>query len=180
MVDIKTALELHLKWLRKEEGGKRLDLSGQDLRGVEFPARSDLSWSNLEGSNLSRSNLSRSNLSRSNLSWSNLEGSNLEGSNLSRSNLEGSNLSRSNLSWSNLEGSNLDFSAWPLHCGSFHAKADIRLVAQLAKHLAMLDVSACCGGIREAHAAFCKTGLAHLFDEFREDLEHKKTPVEGE
>ena len=181
-IDINLKLELHAKWLLDEEEGERLDLSGQDLRDVIFPKGSNLEGSNLSRSNLEGSNLEGSNLSRSNLSRSNLEGSNLSWSNLSRSNLEGSNLSRSNLSWSNLEGSNLegsnlDFSCWPFHCKSFHVKADVRLVAQLAKHLAMLDVSLCCKGIQEAMEHFRSTGLAHLFDEFRGDLQ--KTPVSG-
>ena len=93
-------------------------------------------------------------------------------------NLREADLREADLREANLREANLDFSCWPFHCGSFSAKADMRLVAQLAKHLAMLDVSGCCGGIQEAHAAFCKTGLAHLFDEFRGDL--AKTPVEGE
>ena len=99
-----------------------------------------------------------------------LSGSNLSGSDLRRSTLRRSNLRRCNLSGSNLSGSDLDFSSWPFRCGSFGAKADIRLVAQLAKHLAMLDVSLCCKGIQEAMDYFRRTGLAHLFDEFRDDV----------
>ena len=109
-------------------------------------------------------------LSGSDLSGSNLSGSDLRRSNLSDSDLSGSTLRRSNLSDSDLSGSDLDFSSWPFRCGSFGAKADIRLVAQLAKHLAMLDVSLCCKGIQEAMDYFRRTGLAHLFDEFRDDV----------
>ena len=127
-----------------------------------------------------RANLSGADLSGANLSGANLTEANLSGANLSGANLSGANLSDANLTDANLSGANLDFSSWPLWCGSFGVKADIRLVAQLAKHLAMLDVSLCGGGIREAHAAFCKTGLAHLFDEFRIDMAGKKTPVENE
>ena len=121
-INLKLTIDLHLKWLRDEEGGERANLRDADLRDAD--------------------------------------------------------LRGANLSWADLSGADLDFASWPFRCGGFYAKADMRLVAQLAKHLAMLDVSGCCGGIREAHAAFCKTGLAHLFDEFRGDL--AITPVEGE
>ncbi|MDR2054486.1 MAG: pentapeptide repeat-containing protein [Desulfovibrio sp.] len=92
-----------------------------------------------------------------------------------RANLREADLRGASLREADPSGANLDFSAWPLCCGSFGVKADMRLVAQLAKHLAMLDVSQCCGGIKEAMEHFRRTGLAHLFDEFRDDL--PKTPV---
>ena len=132
-MDIKLILELHLKWLNDEAGGKRANLSNTDLSGA------------------------------------NLRGSNLRGADLRRA-----DLSNSDLRGANLSGADLDFASWPFKCGSFHVKADMRLVAQLAKHLAMLDVSLCCGGIQEAMHHFRQTGLANLFDEFRDDIE--KTP----
>jgi hypothetical protein len=92
-----------------------------------------------------------------------------------RANLREADLHESDLREADLYGADLVFAAWPLCCGSFGAKADMRLVAQLAKHLAMLDVSECCGGIQEAMEHFRRTGLAHLFDEFRDDL--LETPV---
>ncbi|MDR2744429.1 MAG: pentapeptide repeat-containing protein [Desulfovibrio sp.] len=103
------------------------------------------------------------------------ERADLHRANLCGADLRGAYLQRADLEGADLRGANLDFSAWPLRCSSFNVKADMRLVAQLAKHLAMLDVSGCCGGIQEAMEHFRQTGLAHLFAEFRDDLE--KTPV---
>lgn len=51
--ELKTILELHLKWLRCEQGGSRADLSSTNLIGT-----------NLIGTNLSRADLSVANLSR--------------------------------------------------------------------------------------------------------------------
>ena len=34
--ELKQALELHRKWLNDEEGGKRFDLSGANLRGADL------------------------------------------------------------------------------------------------------------------------------------------------
>lgn len=108
-----------------------------------------------------------------------LIGEDLRGSDLRDSDLRGSNLSGSNLSYSNLRDSNLDFACWPFRCGSFHAKADKRLVAQLAKHLAMLDVSDCDDEVKEAMSTFRKMDMASWFDGFRDDL--AKTPeTDGE
>ncbi len=90
--------------------------------------------------------------------------------NLSWADLSRANLSWANLSWANLSGANLDFSCWPFKCGSFFAKADMRLVAQLAKHLAMLDVSQCDDDVREAMRVFRQTPMASWFDSFRDDL----------
>jgi hypothetical protein len=45
-------IEKHGKWLRREDGGERADLSGANL-----------SWANLSGANLSGANLSGANLS---------------------------------------------------------------------------------------------------------------------
>lgn len=36
-------------------------------------------------------------------------------------------------------GADVDFSAWPLWCGSFDVKCDIRLASQLAYHFCRLD-----------------------------------------
>ena len=166
-VDLKLTLELHAKWLRNEEGGARANLRDADLGGANL-RDADLGGANLSGANLSDANLSGANLRRADLRWANLHGADLHGADLREADLRGADL----------HGATLDFTSWPFRCGSFYAKADMRLVAQLAKHLAMLDVSGCCGGIREAHAAFCKTGLAHLFDEFRGDV--AITPVEDE
>ena len=163
-IDLKLKLELHAKWLRDESDGERLVLSYSDLRGSDL-SNSDLSNSDLRGSDLSNSDLSGSNLSNSDLS----------NSDLSNSDLRGSDLSGSNLSYSNLSGSNLDFACWPLRCGSFNVKACKRLVAQLAKHLAMLDVSMSDDEeLKAAMSEFRALPMASWFDEFRDDL--AKTP----
>ena len=84
--------------------------------------------------------------------------------------LAGAGGGRANLARANLAGANLDFSAWPLHCGSCGAKAGDRLVAQLAFHLARLDVSECSGGVREAIKHLRDMALSDLFCEYRKDV----------
>jgi hypothetical protein len=70
-VELKLKLDLHLKWLRGEDGGIYADLSGADLSDA----------------NLSDANLSRANLSRADLSGADLSRANLSGADLSRANL---------------------------------------------------------------------------------------------
>lgn len=130
--ELKLKLELHAKWLRDEEGGERLDLSGQDLSGA-----------------------------------------NLQGADLGRADLQGVNLSGADL-----RGANLDFSSWPLWCGSFDAKADKQLFAQLLKHVVMLDVSWCDEETRAAMTVLRKMPCASWFDSYRNDI--GKTPETDE
>ena len=185
MIDIKIKLELHLKWLRGEAGGERLNLSGQDLSAANL-RRANLSAANLSAANLSAANLSDANLRLANLSDANLSDANLSAANLSDADLSAANLSAANLSDAdlrlanlsdaNLSAANLDFSVWPLRCGSFHAKAGRRLFAQLLKHVAMLNVSEC--GDTDVLAAMSeirKMPASSWFDEFRSDL--AKTPA---
>jgi hypothetical protein len=99
-------LELHRKWIRNEEGGKRANLSDADLSGA-YLRGAYLRGANLSGANLSGANLSGANLSDANLSDANLSGANLSGANLSGANLSGANLSGAYLRGANLSGANL-------------------------------------------------------------------------
>ena len=89
--DLKKILEMYAKWLRKEDGGERANLSGANL-----------SEANLSGAYLSRANLSEADLSRADLS-----GADLSRANLSEANLSGADLSKANLSGADLSGANL-------------------------------------------------------------------------
>jgi len=98
---LKEILDKHSKWLRKEEGGERANLS-----------EANLSRANLFGANLTRANLSEADLTRADLSWAYLSEANLSRANLFGANLTGAylteaNLSRANLSVANLSGAYL-------------------------------------------------------------------------
>ena len=151
---IKEIIELHGKWLRTEEDGKRADLSGADLSGANLSG-ANLPWADLSGADLSGANLSRANLS----------GADLSRANLSRANLSGANLFWADLSRADLSGANLDYSDWPLWCGSLKVgKINDRLALQLLAHVARLpldglteDVAALISGLPEkAKNGFCK------------------------
>ena len=63
--ELKTALELHKKWLCSEVDGVMLDFSGDDFSGA------DLSGMDLSGADFSSADLSGVNLSDTDLSWVN-------------------------------------------------------------------------------------------------------------
>lgn len=85
-------LRKHKLYLKNVKCGKRLDLSGADLRWA------DLSEANLRGANLSEANLWKADLSGANLREANLRGADLRGANLSEADLRKANLSEANLS----------------------------------------------------------------------------------
>ena len=65
---LKEVIELHLKWIKNEDGGIRANLSYANLIDA-----------NLSGAYLSGANLSGANLIGANLSYANLSGANLSG-----------------------------------------------------------------------------------------------------
>ena len=94
--ELNKILELHRKFLDGDNGGKRADLSGADLR-----------WADLGGANLRGADLSGANLSGADLRGADLSGANLREANLNGANLIGANLSGAALLWANLSGADL-------------------------------------------------------------------------
>jgi len=124
--NLKDILDKHSKWLRKEKGGEKADLSGANLTRANLTranltganlSEADLTWADLSGANLTGANLSEANLfeaylseadlTRANLTGANLTGAYLSGANLTWANLTGANLSWANLSWANLSRADL-------------------------------------------------------------------------
>ena len=110
--ELDKVLELHKKWLLKEEGGKRADLSGVNLRGADLEGaglRGATLWgANLEEANLRLACLEGTNLEKANLREATLEEVGLDGANLKGADLEGVDLRRANLERANLEEVDLE------------------------------------------------------------------------
>ena len=116
MIDLKTILEEHAKFLIDPTTGKRANLSGSDLRGANLSGANlrdanlifaHLNSANLSGANLSGSDLRNAYLRDADLVGAHLIGANLSGANLSCANLSGANLNCANLSGANLSGAHL-------------------------------------------------------------------------
>ena len=76
--ELEEVLRLHKMWLNEEEGGKKANLIGADLRGANLRG-ADLRGANLIGADLRGANLIGANLRGANLIGANLIGANLRG-----------------------------------------------------------------------------------------------------
>ena len=70
--DLNTIIQLHEKWLRREPGGKKANLSSADLRGA------DLHGADLSDADLSGADLSGADLSHADLRYADLRGANVD------------------------------------------------------------------------------------------------------
>ena len=70
--EIKKVLDLHKKWLNKEQGGERANLRWADLSGA------DLRRANLSGADLCKADLRGADLSGADLSGADLSGADLD------------------------------------------------------------------------------------------------------
>ena len=107
---------------------------------------------------------------RANLNGVDLKGTDLSMANLREANLSMADLRRADLRRADLRGVDLDFSCWPLWCGSFGAKVDDRIVAQLICHLTRVDDSECSDGMKEAMEHIRAMAITDLFCEYRHDV----------
>jgi Pentapeptide repeats (8 copies) len=98
-------LELHAKWLRGDDGGQRLDLSGADLRNADLSG-ADLRNANLSGAFLNGANLRSTDLSGADLSGADLRRANLSGADLYGADLSGAFLRDAYLNDADLYGAN--------------------------------------------------------------------------
>jgi len=104
---IKSIIELHVKWLQREKGGVRADLSSADL------SYADLSSANLRYADLSSADLSSANLSYADLSSADLRYADLRYADLSSADLRSANLSYADLRYADLSSANLSSANLP-------------------------------------------------------------------
>ena len=119
--ELKTILDLHTKWIRKEPDGKRADLRFANLSGVDLHG-ADLTGADLTGANLRYADLSEAclcdallcganiygaSLIKANLDWADLSSANLYGADLNYACFSFADLSRTNLHRANFVGADL-------------------------------------------------------------------------
>ena len=136
--ELNEILRLHNLYLENDPEGVRADLEDADLENADL-SNENLRYANLENADLENADLSNADLRRADLRFADLKNADLSNANLRYANLKGSNLSYADLSNANLEKANLDYSCWPLWCGSFEVKVDLRIASQLAYHFCRLD-----------------------------------------
>ena len=94
--ELKTILDLHAKWIRKEPDGKRADLSWRNLRFANLSGV-DLHGADLTGADLTGANLRFADLSEACLCDALLSGANIYRASLIKANLDGADLNLANL-----------------------------------------------------------------------------------
>jgi hypothetical protein len=155
-INLQQILEQHKQWLEnfnknfnkdKQADLRRADLSEADLHGADLSEadlrRADLRRADLIGADLSGADLSEADLSEADLRRADLSGADLSGADLRRADLSGAELSRADLIGADLRRAIFDFAGFPLSCGSFHAKADDRLILQFFAHITRFDTTNC-------------------------------------
>ena len=100
------ALAHHERFLCGQRGGRRADLSLQNLSGFDL-AEVNLKRAKLTGTDLSCCNLKSANLSESDLFAADLSGARLPGADLSGANLRGAYLRGADLSGADLKNADL-------------------------------------------------------------------------
>ena len=147
---LKTALELHQRWLNGEDGGVKANLRGADLREADL-READLWGADLRGANLRGADLRGADLWGADLREADLRGANLRGANLRGADLWKANLRKADL-W---EAKNIPFI--PLVCpekGEFIAfKKCGEYVVEL---LIPADAKRCSATTRKCRASYAK------------------------
>ena len=116
-MNIKEKIELHKKWINKEPGGIKLDLSNMNLSYHVF-RHCDLREANLSGADLSHTNLSHALLTNADLSHSDLRYADLNNVKAANANFIGANanhcyMDRASITHSNLSHANFNFACAP-------------------------------------------------------------------
>ena len=120
-VELKSILNLHEKWIRKEPDGKRADLSWAHLRFANLSGV-DLHGADLTGADLTGANLSFADLSEACLCDALLCGANIYRASLIKADLDGADLRLANLNGADLNYacfSFADLSRTNLHRANF-------------------------------------------------------------
>ena len=103
---LKEILNLHEKWLNREDGGEKANLSNADLSNANLK-NSDLRYADLSNTNLSDANLEDADLRYADLSNTNLSDADLRYADLRYSNLRYASLENANLRYVDLRYANL-------------------------------------------------------------------------
>ena len=113
--ELKAIIYKHAKWARGEDGGKRANLCGANLRDADL-RDANLCGANLRDADLRDANLRDADLRDADLRDANLCGADLSGANLHGANLCGANLCSANLCGADLSGAkNTDKTLWNAH-----------------------------------------------------------------
>jgi len=104
--ELKNALQLHMKYVKRQRGGDRLNLSHKNVESLRFD-KIDLSDAELVGLHAANASFKGALLTRANLFGADLTGVDFSNADLTRSDLRGARFARANLEGADLTDSDL-------------------------------------------------------------------------
>ena len=131
---LKTDLKKFNKTREIEIDLRQADLGHADLRDADL-RQADLGHADLRDADLRDADLGGANLRGAYLGHADLRQADLRHANLGHANLRGADLRDADLGHADL-----DYSCFPLWCGSFDMKTDMRLVYQLCYHICRMEI----------------------------------------
>ena len=81
----------------------------------------------------------RADMRRADMKDAKLQGADMQGAHMQGADMRGADMRGADMRGADMRGADVDYSVWPLWCGSFDVKCDIRLASQLAYHFCRLD-----------------------------------------
>ena len=142
--ELNEVLRLHKQWLESNGNkGKRADMRGADLQNADLQnadlQNADMRGADLQNADLQNADMKDADMQRANLQGADMRGADMRGADMHRAYMKDADMQRANLQGADIRGADVDYSVWPLWCGSFNVKCDIRLASQLAYHFCRLD-----------------------------------------
>ena len=147
--ELNEVLRLHKQWLESNGNkGKRADMRranlknadmrGADMRGADMH-RADMKDAKLQNAYLYGAHMQDADMRGADMKDADMKDAKLQGADMRGADMRGADLKGTDMKDAKLQNAYLDYSAWPLWCGSFDVKCDIRLASQLAYHFCRLD-----------------------------------------
>jgi hypothetical protein len=103
-------------------------LYGADMRGAD-----------MRGADMQGAHMKDAKLQNAYLYGADMRGADMKDADMQGADMRGADMRGADMRGADMRGADVDYSVWPLWCGSFDVKCDIRLASQLAYHFCRLD-----------------------------------------
>ena len=99
----------------------------------------DMKDADMRGAKLQGADMRGAKLQNAYLYGADMRGADMRGADIRGAHMQGADMRGADMHRADMRGADVDYSVWPLWCGSFDVKCDIRLASQLAYHFCSLD-----------------------------------------
>ena len=137
--ELNEVLRLHKQWLESNGNkGKRAGLRRANLKDAKLQV-ANLKGADLKGADMRGADMKDAKLQDAYLYGADMRGADMQGADIRGAHMQSADMRGADMRGADIRGANVDYSVWPLWCGSFDVKCDIRLASQLAYHFCRLD-----------------------------------------